>query len=869
MLRLPLNRRWIAPAALALAAAACSSDEQPPPTSNPPPETPPRDPAHCSFEEPPARDELPAAPAAQVSAGLGVAVLPVPIGAPLGGYAARVPALGGEAVDARARRFSTGMVPSVGVHDALKAEALALESGGERVVILRVDAPLVNENTLFELEQAAAPDGSLRGRILMACSHSHGSWAGWQPSLVLMPGVDAPHRALADRVIGAMATAVQDAIAALAPARVGIAVDPDFDPSDTVNRDRRGDNDAILGPDGNTAGEGKDPVAWALRVDREDGSPLAALVDLPIHGTIGGERNMLASTDVIGGISRALSAELGYPVLHLQGPAGDVSPAGDGGRAACPDDFRCLDMPRIEVVGGRAAALLAPLVQGVQTGPEVSLEMVTRTFYVGRNTEVRRPDGTVLSYAPVNPDPEFKSDGVLVDEQGRIATPVDEFNTDVGAGLCGDPEAGSLSQIPGTKTGPYRSCLELGLGKDLVFGLFDGVSSDVPLPLCDTVRATGTAIRITGTPSGDYLILSLPGEPTAPFAAYLRGRSPAGPDRTLLVGYADDHLGYLLTAEDWVAGGYEPSINIWGPLEGEVVIDGLLEAATIAWTPEREDPEAGSSRWVDWTYPIARAMDPAVTSDHGAPVAGAAPVFWPDTADPAAAFTATVSRAVGAARFVWTGGDPAIDLPEVIIEREVNPGAYMPLADARGRAASSSDGAVVITYTPDPLDAAAPARHLYAAVWQATPPDPYSSAMPARPYSLLLGRYRFLVRGTAQTASGPASYEVTSDPFEVVAAPLAPVSSAARNGAAIDVVALLGGAPGMRALREGPSDVDVPLPGPWTATISFTSSPSQTVTVTPDAAGAGSIPLTATEVADAVSVEIRDEAGNGGVLPLN
>ena len=141
--------------------------------------------------------------------------------------------------------------------------------------------------------------------------------------------------------------------------------------------------------------------------------------------------------------------------------------------------------------------------------------------------------------------------------------------------------------------------------------------------------------------------------------------------------------------------------------------------------------------------------------------------------------------------------------------------------------------------------------------------------MPARPYALPLGRYRFLVRGTAQTASGPASYEVASDPFEVVAAPLAAVSSAARNGAAIDVVALLGGAPGMRALREGPSDMDVPLPGPWTVTVAFTSSPSLVVSVTPDAAGVGSVPLTAAQVTDAVSVEIRDEAGNGGVLPLN
>lgn len=859
-----LAHRALAGTALAAVIGACSSSSDRDPS---PPPSPPRDPAHCSFEEPPARAPKPAAAPSAVRAGLGAAVLPVPIGAPLGGYAARVPALGGEAVDARPARFVTGMVPTVGIHDAQRAEALALEAGGEVVVVVRMDAPLLNEQSLFELEAAAAPDGSLRGRILLSASHSHAAWAGWQPSLVLMPGVDAPREALARRVVEAAAAAVKDALAALEPARIGIAVDAAFDPGDTVNRDRREDNDALLGPDGNTAGKGKDAVVWALRVDREDGTPMAALVDLPLHGTVSTERNLLASTDVPGAVERALSAELGYPVLHLQGAAGDISPAGSDGRAACPDDFRCLDFPRLEVVGARAAALVAPLVQGIETGGTAALEIVTRTFYIGRNAEVRRPDGTTLRYAPA--DPAYTPDGILFDESGAIANPIDEFNTDVGAGLCGDPEAGSLAPIPNAQgLGPYSSCLELGRGKDLVFGLFN-VPSDVELPLCDTVRATGAALRVSGTPSGDYLLLAIPGEPTAPFAAYLRARSPAGPERTLLVGYADDHVGYVLTAEDWLTGGYEPSINIWGPLEGEEILDGLIEAAAIAWTPELEDPEVGSSRFTGWTYPDRSAIDPMITADHGVAQAGAAGIFWPDTADPAAPVLApSVPRAVGAARFVWSGGDPAVDMPEVVIEREASPGVFEPLTDARGRAASSRDGVVVVTYAPDPLDAAAPSRHLYAAVWQPAPPDPYSLAAPARPFSLPLGRYRFRVAGAAQAASGPAAYDLASDPFEVVAAPLAASSSAAKNGAAIDVVALLETAPGLRALVDGPSDVGVPLPGPWTAVVTFAGSPAQTVPVTPGPGGAGSIPLTAAEVTDAVSVDVRDEAGNGGTLAL-
>ncbi|EYF03760.1 hypothetical protein [Chondromyces apiculatus] len=864
----PARRRWIARAAFALGAGACSSsDTKPDPEI--PPDPPGRDPAHCTFETPPTREALPANTPAPVRAGMGSVILPMPIGAPLGGYASRTPALGGAPVDDRAGRFVTGMIPSIGVHDALRAEALALEAGDERVIILRIDAPLLNENTLFELESLAAPDGSLRGRILISASHSHGAWAGWQPSLVLMPGVDAPHRALADRVLGAMAKAIQDAVAALEPARIGVAVDPDFDPSDTVNRDRRGENDAILDPHGEAAHGGKDATVWALRVDRADGSPLAALVNVPIHGTIGGDSNMIASTDVIGGISRALSAELGYPVLHLQGAAGDVSPAGEEGRAACPDGTRCLDIPRIETVGARAATLLAPLVEGIETGADAALEVVTRTFYIGHDIEVRRPDDTLLSYAPVNPDPEFVADGVLLDERGRIATPVDEFNTNAGAGLCGDPDAGSFAPIPGARSiPPYNSCLELTLGKDLVFGLFEGVNTDIPVPLCDSIRATGSAIRISGTPSGDWLLLGIPGEPTAPFAHYLRSRSPAGPERTLLIGYADDHLGYLLTAEDWVAGGYEPSINIWGPLEGEAVIDGVLESATIAWTAEREDPEVGSSRWLDWTYPITTPIEPSITSDHGTVFTGDAPMFWPDTADTAATAPTTISRAVGAARLAWTGGDPAIDNPEVIIERETEPDVFEPLLDAHGRPASTADGAVVITYTPDPLDAEVPTHHIYGAVWQPVPADPFSYATPAQPFSLPLGRYRFHVRGAAQSSSGPTTYDFTSDPFQVDAAPLAATSSAIRSASAIDVVALLGSAPGLRALREGPSDVDVPLLGPWSVTVTFASGPMQAFDITPDTASTASIPLAAADITDAVSVEIRDVHGNGGVLTL-
>lgn len=828
----------------------------------------PLDPAHCAFETPPAHETSGPIKTSAVRAGLGSRVLPMPIGAPLGGYGNRLIPLGQSvAADERPRRFAKSFVPSVGIHDAPKAEALAIEAGAERFVLLRVDTILINENNLYALESAIAPDGSMRGRVLVSASHSHAAWAGWQTSLILMPGIDRPRTDLAERMIGAMAGAAKDALGSLAAAKIGIAVDDKFDPMDIVNRDRRDDNDAVIGPDGNTAGKGKDAVAWVMRVDKEDGTPLVAVVDIPIHGTIGDEYNPLVSTDAPGAVQRALSAELGYPVLHFQGAAGDVSPAGDQGRVACPDATRCLDMPRLEALGARAASLLAPLVKSVETGGKAAVEVVTATFPVRRSAEVKRPDGTSLSYTPA--DDELTPDGVIFDEKGRAANPIDEFNTDVGAGLCGDATKTSLSAIPGARgIGVYSSCINLTNGRGIIFGLFD-VDDKSPLPLCDSLRSTATAIRIEGIPSGSFLIVSAPGEPTAPFAAYLRSQSPAGPERTLLIGYSDDHVGYLLTAEDWLAGGYEPSTNIWGPLEGEMVIAGIVDVAKTAWTPEKEDPEAQSSRFVDWQYPETKPIDPIVTADHGTVAPVSPSIWWPDTLGPVDPLPATkVPRAVGAARFVWYGGDPAVDLPVVFVERETMPGVFAPLLDSHGRPATSYEGAVVMTYSPEPLTDPAPSRHVYSATWQPVPADPYSLSAPMAPFSLPLGKYRLRVQGAALSGAGMTTYEALSDPFEVTEAPLAASSTATKAAAAIEVHAMLGPAPGLRALRQGPCDSDLPLPGPWKVTVAFGGAPLKEVMVTPDGTGTASVPLSPQELDDVVLIDVRDMYGDGGVLML-
>jgi neutral ceramidase len=196
----------------------------------------------------------------------------------------------------------------------------------------------------------------------------------------------------------------------------------------------------------------------------------------------------------------------------------------------------------------------------------------------------------------------------------------------------------------------------------------------------------------------------------------------------------------------------------------------------------------------------------------------------------------------------------------------VEGGEFEAVTDQHGRPQSSFDGVVVVTYTPEPLDAAAPEHHVYAATWQPVAAAPLSLTDPAVPFSLDKGRYRLSAAGRARATGGIEEYRVSSTPVDVVDATLAGASSAARTAGGLDLHAVLGSAPGMRALRaSGPSDDSVPLAGPWQVTVTKGDTTTVAVSVVPNGASA-TVSLSPFDAAAAVSVDIRDPSGNRGAL---
>ena len=107
----------------------------------------------------------------------------------------------------------------------------------------------------------------------------------------------------------------------LAPARIGVGWG--FSQANINRRAIDIDGKASLGlnPDGAV-----DRRIGLLRIDKEDGKPLALIANYPIHGTVLGEKNLEISGDVAGIVSEYVEQQIGAPVLFINGAAGNLAP---------------------------------------------------------------------------------------------------------------------------------------------------------------------------------------------------------------------------------------------------------------------------------------------------------------------------------------------------------------------------------------------------------------------------------------------------------------------------------------------------------------------------------------------------------------
>lgn len=726
------------------------------------------------FETPPP-PRVPGPPQAGVAEG----DLDAIVGSPLGGYTDRCTCFGNSGdLDGRDSAVAEEFNPSVGVQTRPRGKVVWLENGDQDLILLKTDSIYAFEGIAAEVGRRLSEllGRDLNGKAILTTTHSHAMPANWDKGFTWFLGGDRFNREVFERQVAALTELALAAHDDLEPVSVGLGQQTNWDPEDRVYRDRRDNNDNLAFFDDIPAGPYKDPYLSVLRVDAvADGAPKAMVVSFGIHGTVEGGDSQMISVEAAGHVELALEEALpdDLLVLFVQGGAGDASPAGSDRSFA-----------RMEVVGTRAAPAVLDLWNQTPTSSnDMLLEVVTQGIEGQREDfRVQRPHGDLV-YAPyasgLQPDQE------IFGEEGEVLTPIDEFNTEVGAVFCGEDEP----FLPGTDVGglgPYASCATLEVMAPVVGGFFDATPEEISLPLVESTRISAAVAALGPLPQlqpdgrveeDELLLAFLPGETTALYSEQVRRRTAAETafQHVLPIGYSVDHIGYLLLPEDWLQGGYEANINVWGPLQAEYLFENMLEM-TQEWLesdvvePMRPDPDMADTSYATQDAWLERAADR--TPDAGTRLSavpdgllvlpGVTPdLFVPDT----------VQRAVDMVQVAWEGGDPLVDHPRVTLER-LDGTEWVAVTLEGGRVVDDTRPDIVLTWTPDPgEDASAEQAHRWWAGWQVVGTGPDRMGLPE-------GTYRLFVEGQRATDATPTwprpteDYSFASAEFRVAPAPL-------------------------------------------------------------------------------------------------
>ncbi len=459
--------------------------------------------------------------------GVGRATITPPIGVDLMGYSRR-------------------SQPSTGIHMDLYATALVASANGETIALVECDliylhAPLVDEIR----DLVAAFLKTDRSHVLLACSHSHSAPTsspvkiGGEQDRV-RPEEEAYIRSLPHLLL----SAVRQAVSRMQPARITsgtghLAV--------SVNRrEKLADGRVVLGlNDGGPV----DHDVTVLRIDSQEGRPLAAVVNYACHPIFIGSASRLISPDYPGPLRRTVERETGATCLFLQGATGNINPRSpmhpDAGEA--------------ERAGTMLGLEAAKVFLGLDTRTTVTQEDWIRsvaTFHLLRKVEVEadRPVCVLARAAdlsvPLLPLPDAaEAERLLAARQAALDTLVQQ-------GATPDDLNPARYQVQWAQM-LLRACKE---GRR-------------PIPLTVPVQALRiNDVAIVGVAAELFVEPQLAIKRASPFST------------TLVAGYTNGCVGYIPVTEAYPDGGYEVEHSYKGYRHPAAIAPGAAERVAATAT---------------------------------------------------------------------------------------------------------------------------------------------------------------------------------------------------------------------------------------------------------------------------------------------
>jgi hypothetical protein len=215
---------------------------------------------------------------------------------------------------------------STGVHDHIFHRILALDDGSTQFFIVSTDAASLSPG---QYDRVASKVRNMLGiervNFWWSLTHTHSAPEIGDPGIIqlFMPkrfeqSFDTAYSSMIERTL---IEGIREARKKLQPARLGAGWG--FSQANINRRAIDIDGKAHLGmnPDGAV-----DRRIGIIRIDKADGTPLVAIANYPIHGTVLGKDNLLVSGDVAGTVSEYVEKKTGAPLLFIYGAAGNIGP---------------------------------------------------------------------------------------------------------------------------------------------------------------------------------------------------------------------------------------------------------------------------------------------------------------------------------------------------------------------------------------------------------------------------------------------------------------------------------------------------------------------------------------------------------------
>ena len=215
---------------------------------------------------------------------------------------------------------------STGIHDRIYHRIVALDDCNTQFFIVSTEVCLFSPAFYDEVaEKVKEQLGIDPENLWWTVTHTHSAPEVGPPGMpAIFMGTRYQHeydREYTDMVEAKLINGLKEAIEKLSPARLGVGWG--FSQANINRRAIDVDGKASLGlnPDGPT-----DRRIGLLRIDNQDGTPLACIANYPVHGTVMSGENLLISGDAPGVVAEYFEQKIGVPLLFINGAAGNLAP---------------------------------------------------------------------------------------------------------------------------------------------------------------------------------------------------------------------------------------------------------------------------------------------------------------------------------------------------------------------------------------------------------------------------------------------------------------------------------------------------------------------------------------------------------------